>query len=139
MKKEIVIPVAGQYYHQKDLASVLTHKNRFYYAPDETIIEFARNKPNYAVYEYKRERCSLEIYHEPQNEHDPGALKVLANGVFIGYVPQDERHHLLEISMLPGLSMRVDVLGGPYKQVLNGELFNDSSRFKALMIFEYDA
>ena len=41
--------------------------------------------------------------------------------------------------MLPGLSMRVDVLGGPYKQVLNGELFNDSSRFKALMIFEYDA
>lgn len=139
MKKEIVIPVAGQYYHQKDLASVLTHKNRFYYAPDEAIIDFARNKLNYTVFEYKRERCSLEIYHEPENEYDPGALKVLANGVFVGYVPEDERHHLLEVSMLPGLSMRVDVFGGNYKTVLNGELFSQSSRLKAVMVFEYDA
>lgn len=139
MRKEITIPVTGPVYHQNDLASVLTHKNRFYYAPDDTIIDFARNKPNYTVFEYKRERCSLEIYHEPQNEHDPGALKVLANGVFIGYVPQDERHHLLEISTLPGLSMRVDVFGGNYKTVLNGELFSQSSRLKAVMVFEYDA
>lgn len=139
MKKEITIPVAGPAYHQKNLASVLKHKNRFYYAPDETIIEFARNKPNYTVFEYKRERCSLEVYHEPDNAHDPGALRVLANGVFIGYVPQDERHHLLEMSMLPGLSMRVDVFGGNYKTVLNGELFSQSSRLKAVMIFEYDA
>ena len=139
MKKEITIPVAGPAYHQNDLASVLTHKNRFDYAPDDTIIDFARNKPNYTVFEYKRERCSLEVYHEPQNEYDPGALKVLANGVFIGYVPQDERHHLLEISTLPGLSMCVDVFGGNYKTVLNGELFSQNSRLKAVMVFEYDA
>ena len=44
MKKETTIPVAGPAYHQKDLASVMVHKNRFYYAPDETIIDFARNK-----------------------------------------------------------------------------------------------
>lgn len=139
MKKETTIPVAGPAYHQKDLASVMVHKNRFYYAPDETIIDFARNKPNYTVFEYKRERCSLEIYHEPENEYDPGALKVLANGVFIGYVPEDERHNLLKISMLPGLSMRVDVFGGNYKTVLNGELFKQSSQLKAVMVFEYDA
>ena len=37
-----------------------------------------------------RREHSLELIPEPENEHDPNAIKVIVDGQHIGYVPADK-------------------------------------------------
>ncbi|HEM5942350.1 TPA: HIRAN domain-containing protein [Streptococcus suis] len=82
----------GTNYHQKEALKImkkLSKKNNYLTMSDEGIKEYIlRTYSN--VYEYKYLKTNdVILVREPKNPHDPNAVKVLAGGVFAGYLPAD--------------------------------------------------
>jgi hypothetical protein len=48
------------------------------------------------VIEKKITALHAEVVPEPENPHDAGALKVMLNGLHVGYVPRDRQHLFTE-------------------------------------------
>lgn len=46
-----------------------------------------------ATLEKKIRAIDVIIVHEPFNPHDPKALKVALNTLFVGYIPKDHQHY----------------------------------------------
>ncbi|MDW8680588.1 HIRAN domain-containing protein [Streptococcus suis] len=82
----------GTNYHQKEALEVmkkLSKKNNYLTMSDEGIKEYIL-KTYSNVYEYKYlETNDVILVREPKNPHDPNAVKVLAGGLFAGYIPAD--------------------------------------------------
>lgn len=68
------------------------------------------------VYKYEETYCTASLEPDPDNEYDPNAIKVLANGVHIGYIKKGSTAHIKKL-MDDGaiVSMIVTIIGGPYK------------------------
>lgn len=59
---------------------------------------------------------------EPDNEYDPNAIMVHANGLCIGYVPKGSTAHVRKLMESGRIkSMDLDISGGKYKQVYETE------------------
>ena len=56
--------------------------------PDAELIE--AGKTTGRIYKYSFHGAAFSLEQEPGNPHDPHAIKVLANGVHIGYIAADE-------------------------------------------------
>ncbi|HEP1844929.1 TPA: HIRAN domain-containing protein [Streptococcus suis] len=82
----------GTNYHQKEALEImkkLSKKNNYLTMSDEGIKEYIL-KTYSNVYEYKYlETNDVILVREPKNPHDPNAVKVLAGGLFAGYLPAD--------------------------------------------------
>ncbi|HEL2235603.1 TPA: HIRAN domain-containing protein [Streptococcus suis] len=82
----------GTNYHQKEALEImkkLSKKNNYLTMSDEDIKEYVL-KTYSNVYEYKYlETNDVILVREPKNPHDPNAVKVLAEGLFAGYLPAD--------------------------------------------------
>lgn len=82
----------GTNYHQKEALEImkkLSKKNDYLTMSDEGIKEYIL-KTYSNVYEYKYlETNDVILVREPKNPHDPNAVKVLAGGLFAGYLPAD--------------------------------------------------
>ena len=151
MKERRTIKVTGHQYHQEALASLLDKVSPLW----NISAQDALNKPyiNAAkpIYKFKRRECTFGLQAEPTNPYDPAALKVFADGVFIGYMP---RGHIEELKQLlvPGMSVWVEVYGGPCKYLVydskkDWRKTNDPKYYrfeevrdyvKAVVIFEWD-
>ncbi|MBL1124840.1 restriction endonuclease [Streptococcus suis] len=82
----------GTNYHQKEALEImkkLSKKNNYLTMSDEGIKEYIL-KTYSNVYEYKYlETNDIILVREPKNPHDTNAVKVLAGGLFAGYLPAD--------------------------------------------------
>ncbi|MBP8703654.1 MAG: HIRAN domain-containing protein [Streptococcus sp.] len=82
----------GTNYHQKEALEImkkLSKKNNYLTMSDEGIKEYIL-KTYSNVYEYKYlETNDVILVREPKNPHDPNAVKVIAGGLFAGYLPAD--------------------------------------------------
>ncbi|HGO8537556.1 restriction endonuclease [Streptococcus suis] len=82
----------GTNYHQKEALEImkkLSKKNNYLTMSDDGIKEYIL-KTYSNVYEYKYlETNDIILVREPKNPHDPNAVKVLAGGLFAGYLPAD--------------------------------------------------
>lgn len=151
MKNKHTILVAGFDHYQPALASFMDDETyEWSMSKSELVDEF---EPGDRIYRYERVECLLAIQHDPGNKYDPAALKVFADGTFLGYVPRGNLPVLKKISMLPGLQMHVEIFGGPYKELIYNEeddylgemapkYFTTQTvrdPFKAIMVFEWDA
>lgn len=62
--------------------------------------------------EFDYETSSVELIPEPENEHDPNAIKVLVNGIKIGYVPKELTSFARDIIDSPNyLGAKVTIFG----------------------------
>ena len=151
MRKKHTILVAGFDHYQPALASFMDEETyEWSLSKSELVDEF---DPGDHIYRYERVECLLALQHEPGNKYDPAALRVFADGTFIGYVPRGNLDVLKKISMLPGLEMHVEIFGGPYKELIYNEeddylgemapkYFTTQTvrdPFKAIMVFTWDA
>ena len=77
--KYVSFDVAGTFYHETEIKSLGKLNPKFQSDADGT------------QYEYKNFTVSpVALEFEPTNEHDPYAIKVLIDDVFIGYVPRPD-------------------------------------------------
>lgn len=147
-KHRETIMVAGFDYHQRELKELMTERNFDYNASKKELIDGYDFDDR--IYEYEVEECSLHIEAEPDNPHDPNAVKVFANDVFIGYVPRGRFPDIVEM-MKHNPDCSVEIFGGRYKYLeydqesdylgtLDPKYFRvsvDDSPLKACMVFEW--
>lgn len=152
MSKEYRIRVAGWDHRQRALSSLMTEKNYEYKCTKKELIDSFGFDDEERIYEYEPASCVLEIRPEPDNPYDPNALQVIADDVFIGYVPKDRQSDLKKILSAPGLRGRVEITGGKYKYLEYDSdadylcemkpkyytLHTEKSPFRAEMIFTID-
>ena len=66
--------------------------------------------------EFDYETSSVELIPEPENKYDPNAIKVLVNGIKIGYVPKELTSFVRDIIDSPNfLGAEVTIFGEKYQ------------------------
>lgn len=149
MSKEYRIIVAGWDHHQRALASLMTEENYEFKCTKKELLDSFGFDDDDRIYEYEPAQCVLELRPEPDNPHDSNAMQVIADGVFIGYVPKDRQSDLQKILGAPGLRGRVEISGGKYKYLEYDAdadylcemkpkyytMHTDNDPFRAVMIF----
>ena len=113
--KTVTHKVAGTSYRQKELLA-MGEKN-----PDYTLTkrELLKHYPEgVTVYEYDFGPQKAELVPEPDNPHDPKAIKVLVDGVHVGYIKAGSCahiHKLLRENRIQSIVPRIS--GGKYKEL----------------------
>lgn len=108
------------------------------------LASMGRKNPNYAltkrelvnqwpggttVYEYVFYPGRVELIPEPENQHNPKAIKVLVGGVHVGYIKDGSCvhiHHLLQENYIKRIVPRIT--GGKYKELYTCDAYTIRSR-----------
>jgi len=112
--KKYAFKVAGISRRQKDIASKLLLENSDFLLSKSDLVEIGAVDER--IYKYSPIELDAELVPEPDNPRDPNAIKVLVDGVQIGYVPADKTgkaKSLLEKKQIHAITSAF--YGGPYK------------------------
>lgn len=108
--------VAGTSYHM-DAIMALAQENPDYDLTKREIIE--GDLTDERIYQYTFADGPVELVDDPENEHDPNAIKVLVAGQHIGYIKRGSTgriHNLQRAGRVLGVT--AEIYGGKYKVVL---------------------
>lgn len=129
--KKVSHSVAGTSYRQKELQA-MGGINPDYALDKRGILK--RWPGGATVYEYTFAPKQAELVPEPENPHDPKAIKVLVDGVHVGYIKAGSCahiHKLLRENRIQKITPRI--LGGKYKALYSYQV--DARRSEE---FEFD-
>ncbi len=118
-KNPLKFEIYGLFNRVEDFIA-LADENKNYKLPDEEFLEkYSSGRP---VYRYWFNNIHMvELVPEPDNPKDPNAIKVVLEGVHVGYVPRDLCIAVAE-KLQEGYRPRVKASGGPYKYAKNGRV-----------------
>ena len=82
--KHVNFTVHGEFYHKDAIESIGIHNPDF----DLSLNEFEKKYPKEGTeaYKYSFNITSVDLVPEPNNPHDPNAIKVMMNGAHVGYI-----------------------------------------------------
>jgi hypothetical protein len=109
--------VAGINYHQEDLQA-MGRKNPDYDLNKRELLK--RWPKGVTVYEYTFSPTKAELVPEPDNPKDPKAIKVLIDGVHVGYIKAGSCahiHRLIRENRIQKIEPKI--IGGKYKAVFS--------------------
>lgn len=113
--KTVYHKVAGTSRKQKELLA-MGRKN-----PDYALTkrELVKKWPDgVTVYEYKFSPKKAELVPDPGNEHNPKAIRVLVDGVHVGYIKDGSCAHIHKLMRENRLqSIEPQIIGGKYKEL----------------------
>lgn len=118
LKSSISFIVAGLNYRIENLESIAT-KNKTYMLDDEKLLKTGKKQ----VYKYHFKNLIFSMEYEPSNPHDKNAIKIIVNGVHIGYVPAElclEIKHYISTNRIK--TANIFIRGGDYKESKNGNV-----------------
>lgn len=119
MKKE-KFKLTGLQYYIKSVIKKLGIKNS-YYEYSKTELKEAYQYDDY-INEYDFAFKDIQIIPEPDNPHDPKAIKVLADDTQVGYIKKGSTSRVRNLLNDPDLSYySLDIKGGKYKHVYEDE------------------
>ena len=104
--------VAGVNHHKKEVVSIGIENDDYSLTSAELREEY---EPGDRIFEYTFSAKPALVF-EPDNPHDPNAIRVEADGVHIGYIKSGSTPHvrkLLESERI--ISMELDIYGGRFK------------------------
>ncbi len=108
--------VAGVSYHTEELLSLGLENYDFDLAKKQ-LIEAGMTDERVYKTEFYPSKC--ELIPEPENPEDPKAIKVVVDGVHIGYIKKGSCAHIHKLLREDRIeSVSCDISGGPYKIVL---------------------
>ncbi len=105
--------IAGTSFHEKEIPDLLLENDDYDMTASELIDAGYEDE---RVYKYSETDCKASLEPEPDNQYDPNAVKVYADGVHIGYIKKGSAAHvkkLLEEDRIRSMSLTIS--GGPYK------------------------
>lgn len=100
---------------RQDIFKKAGYRNEEYSLSKTRIIDEGLEDENIPQYLFDTVYVSLEL--DPENEHDPNAVKVLLNDEHIGYIPADDSeyvHDMMEDDRIADIDAKI--VGGPYKR-----------------------
>lgn len=113
--KEKKYRVAGTSFRTESIINVAT-ENPDYELSKKELIESGLTDER--VWEYEFYPSSVKLVPEPDNPHDPNAIKVIVDGEHIGYIKSGSCVHLLKVIQENRiLDISCEMGGGPYKYV----------------------
>lgn len=114
--------IAGTSYRQKQIKE-LGEENLDYGMSKAEIVEYFMYDEK--IYQLSFSPDSVVLEEEPDNEHDPNAIKVLIDNVHVGYIKKENCLHVKNlINECKIKSISADVHGGKYKIVNSDYDFN---------------
>ena len=89
------------------------------------------------VYAYSPRHLDCELVPEPDNPHDPNAIKVMLDGRHVGYVPAEECADVRPL-LSRAQKIRAHIFGGPSKVVSGGTVhhYDDELRVRVTITYE---
>jgi len=106
--------VAGIYYREADVIENLLFENPDFEMRKKEIIECCMEDMD--IYKYEPFYGHADLVPEPDNPHDPNAIKVVVHGVHIGYVPAKKTKSIKKILDSNNvIEIGCEIYGGPYK------------------------
>lgn len=112
--KKITFLVAGIYYREDAVIDNLLYENPDFGMTKKEIIECCMEDTD--IYKYEPFYGSAELVPEPDNPHDPNAIKVMVDGIHIGYVPAKRTKSIKKILDSNNvIAIGCEIFGGPYK------------------------
>lgn len=86
--------VAGISFHTDELLSLAMKNYEYEYTKKEMLEYDMINEP---VFEYSFPVLTVDLLEEPDNEYDPNAIKVVVDGVHIGYIKKGSCSHIKKL------------------------------------------
>jgi hypothetical protein len=109
--------VAGTSYRQKEIQAM--GKINPDYALDKRGL-LKRWPQGVTVYEYTFSPKKAELVPEPENPHDPKAIKVLVDGAHVGYIKAGSCSHIHKLLRENRIqSIKPSIIGGKYKELFS--------------------
>jgi len=105
--------IAGTSFHEKEIPELMIENGDYDMTAAELIDAGFEDE---RVYKYSETYCTASLEPEPDNQYDPNAVKVYADGIHIGYIKKGSAAHvkkLLEEDRIRSMSLTIS--GGPYK------------------------
>jgi hypothetical protein len=107
--------VAGTSLRQKEIQA-MGRKNPDYGLDKRGLLK--RWPQGVTVYEYTFSPKKAELVPEPENPHDPKAIKVLVDGVHVGYIKAGSCAHIHKLLSENRIqSIKPSIIGGKYKNL----------------------
>lgn len=105
--------VAGVSFHQENIKSLAVENEEYSYTKKELIDSDLVDE---RIYKYEFYPTKTELIPEPNNPHDPNAVKVVVDGEHIGYIKAGSAPHVLKL-LKENRIKKIDceISGGPYK------------------------
>lgn len=112
---ENIFPVAGVSFRE-DAIIKLARKNSNYSLSKSDIIDMGMTDKE--IFRYRWGTRPAELVPEPDNPHDSNAVKVMVDGVHIGYIKAVSCAHVLQLLGDDRIrQVTCEIGGGPYKEV----------------------
>lgn len=108
--------VAGISFHEKEIIDELASENDDYDMTKKEIVDAYMTDET--IYKYTFSIDDVQLEPEPDNPHDPNAIKVIVDDVFIGHVPAKSTKRVKQI-LSKSPEIMCEVYGGPSKIVFD--------------------
>ena len=108
--------VAGISFHEKEIIDGLASENDDYDMTKKEIVDAYMTDES--IYKYTFSIDDVQLEPEPDNPHDPNAIKVIADDVFIGHVPAKSTKKVKQL-LNKSPEIMCEVYGGPSKIVFD--------------------
>lgn len=109
--------VAGESHYKDNIASLGVIRREYYWPTDRLYEKFVDGD---VIFKYHFDALSAELVPEPDNPHDPNAIRVDVGGETVGYIPREQTagiHALIE----GGATARAIIGAGPRKIIFEDE------------------
>ena len=127
---------SGVSYHRDAVVSIARRK-RDYWELSDTQLAGMYPDSEKRVYAYGFPVVTCELVPEPDNPHDPNAIRVVVDGRHVGYVPAAECAAVRSI-LRRAESIRAAVGKGPCKVVSAGDVRHYDDEFTVRVAITYD-
>lgn len=135
MAKSENFVVAGVSHYVDNIINNLVSDNPDYGLSNKELIE--QYDPGERIFEYDFGDKDVALVPEPENPHDPNAIRVEVRGILIGYIKAGSCSHVKNLLNSPDFAgMDLTIGGGKFKRVYEDEddnlkVENDSTGFFA--------
>lgn len=126
-EKEKSFKVAGISFRTKDLMK-LAVKNEDYSLSKKEIIDEELTDQN--IYQYEFPVSKVELVPEPDNEYDQNAVKVVVDGVHIGYIKKGNCSQVKNLMAGDKIDhIGIWIGGGKYKNVMDDSGYDEKPNY----------
>lgn len=110
--------VAGVTHYEKNIMH-FAEENEVYSYTKKELVDSWTGLDEEKIWKYEFSTPTIELVPEPDNAYDPNAIKVMADGLHVGYIKAEDCAHLLECIREQRIS-RIScwIGGGPYKLLM---------------------
>lgn len=105
--------VAGTSFHQEAIEELGSENSLYEYTKKELIDDGYEDEK---IYQYEFFPEKVELVEEPENPHDPNAIKVIVDGAHIGYIKAGSCAHVKKLLRSGTVSdISAEIYGGKFK------------------------